>query len=211
MGSDTSNGGMHVSPENITTGSPQEGMRTLVPGRRGHGFRVHTARQPRFESLDAPAMSHLPLFMGAGNVPSVRSKRAREAYRSHSRAPRSSTAGRHRSSRPQFPPAPNPERNYPCNRTPSPTRSTGHGAPGAVACLRLRQNQTSRPTLSLDTNAAVAPMYEHVRAARGESAGEALRAVRRGVRVGGVILRSAGCTLRSKTERHDLRSWGCEG
>jgi hypothetical protein len=60
-------------------------------------------------------------------------------------------------------------------------------------------------------NAAVATMRGHVRAARGESAGDALRAVRREVRVGGVILRPPGRTIRSKIERQDLRRRGCEG
>ena len=95
-GSDTSPNGMHDSPGNITGGSPQEGMRRLLPVRRGLEFRVHTTRQ---ESLDAPAVARRLLPMDAGNVPSVRSKRARVAYCSHP-TPRSSTPGRHHSARP---------------------------------------------------------------------------------------------------------------
>ena len=157
-GGDTSLSGTHDSFKNRTTGSSQEGMRRLVPGRRGHGFRVRTARHLRHESLDAPAVTRLLLYINAGNVRSVRSKRARTAYRSRSSAPRSSTSVRHRTCCPPLvvprtlPPPANrrcTSKNRPCNRTPPPTCSIGDGAPGTDACLRLRQNQTSRPTLSL--------------------------------------------------------------
>ena len=138
-GSVTSPTEMHDSPGNRTGGSPQKGIRRLVPGRRGHGF--NKTRQPRHELLDAPSVVRPLLHMSAGNVPSVRSKRAREAHHSHS-PPRSSTPGRHRSSRP--PPtfsrytmtcsrACNPVYTNPgpCTRTRTPKGSTGHGAPGA--------------------------------------------------------------------------------
>ena len=85
----------------------------------------------------------------------------------------------------------------------------GHLVHVHVSCL-----SETRPADSLSAyaaNAAVAPMRGHMREARGESAGDALRSLRREVRVGGVILRSAGCTIRSKTERQDLRRRGCEG
>jgi len=59
----------------------QEGMRGLETGRRGHGFRIRAARLPRQAPLDAPAVARPRIHMGAGNVPSVRSKRAREVYR----------------------------------------------------------------------------------------------------------------------------------
>ena len=51
------------------------------PGRRGDGFRVNTPRQPRHESLDAPAATRLLPNTDAGDVPSGRSKRTREPYR----------------------------------------------------------------------------------------------------------------------------------
>jgi len=134
-GSDTSPTGMHDSSEKRTGPYQQEGMRSLGPGRRGHGFRVNTTRQPRHETRDAPAVIFPLLYMGAGNVPSVQSKGAQEGYRrSHSALPRSSTPARDRTRRPSptF-------RRYTTHRSPAPhlNRSTGHGVPGAGACLRL--------------------------------------------------------------------------
>ena len=182
-GSDTSSIGMHVSPVNRTGGSPQEGMRRLVSGRRGHGFRVHTTRQ---ESLDAPAVACRLLSMNAGNVSSLRGKQAREAYGSHS-TPRSSTPGRHHSARP--PPTLPGGGARPCSRTPTPNQPgcTDHGAPGAGACLRLQQ---TRPA---------------------DCAGDALRGLGREVGVEGVILRPTGCTPPLETERVDRHRRGCEG
>jgi hypothetical protein len=179
-GSDTSPTGMHASPEKITGGSPQEGMRRLLPVRRGLEFRVHTTRQ---ESLDAPAVARRLLPMDAGNVPSVRSKGTREAYRSHP-TPRSSTPGRHHSGRP---PSSTPRSISPCSRTGTPKDCTGHGAPGAGACRRLQQ---TRPA---------------------DRAGDALRGLGREVGVEGVILRPTGCTPPLETERVDRHRRGCEG
>ena len=109
----------------------------------GHGFRVQTPLQSQQESLDAPAVAHPPLYRGAGNVPRMRSNRARETYRRHS-TPRSSTPDRDRKC---HPPPTNPARTYPpCTCTRPPSHSTGRGAPGAGACPRLHQ---TRPADSL--------------------------------------------------------------
>ena len=80
-GSDTSPIGMHDSPEKRTGPSEQSGRRGSGAGRRGHGFRVNTTRQPRHEFLEATAVVRPLMYMGAGNVPSVRRKWAREGYR----------------------------------------------------------------------------------------------------------------------------------
>ena len=60
-GNDTSPFGMHDSPGNGTGGLSQARMRGLAPGRRRHGLRTRTARQPRHESLDPPAVARLLL------------------------------------------------------------------------------------------------------------------------------------------------------
>ena len=148
-GSDTSPSAMHDSPGNRTGPPTQEGMRGLVPGRWGHGFRIHTTRHPRHELIDAPAVVHLLLCMGAGNVPSVRNKGALEVHRNT--VPRSSTPVRYRTRGPQ--PA-FPRHTTPCSRTPisstqcTPEGSIGHGEPGAGACLRLQQIRPTDPLLA---------------------------------------------------------------
>ena len=134
---------MHDSPENRTGRSPQEGMRRLLPERMGHGFRMHTTRHLRHELLDAPAAARPLLYAGAGNVPSVRSKGALEAHRSHHpAAPHNSTRGWHRTSR--SPPM-IPRYTTPCSLALPSKCSTGHGAPGAGACLRLQQTRPADP------------------------------------------------------------------
>ena len=58
---------------------------------------------------------------------------------------------------------------------------------------------------------AVALMRGRMRAARGDSAGNALRGLRREVGVEGVIHRPAGCTIPPGTERVLGRRGGLEG
>jgi hypothetical protein len=87
-------------------------------------------------------------------------------------------------------------------------------AMGHLARMRVSGFGKTRPADPLSdqaANAAVVPMRGHVREARGESAGDALRSLGREVRVGGVILRSAGRKIRSEIERQDLCRRGCEG
>ena len=150
---------MHDSSGNRTGGSSQLGRRGVMPGMRRHGFRVHKPRQPRHEFLDAPAVARPLLYVGAGNVPSMRGKRVREAYRSHS-IPRRSISGRNRNSRH---PRSIPFRTRPCNGTRPHIRSTGHGAPGAGACLRLQHTRQQTHTRLC---VAVTPMRGNLRAAR---------------------------------------------
>ena len=140
-GSDTLPTGMHDSPGRSTGGSSQEGMRRLLsPGIRGLAFRVYTTRQ---ESRGAPAVARRLLSMDAGNVPSMRSKRAREAHcRVWKPAPRSSTPVRHHTGRP---PPTTPGHTTPSRCSRDPKGSTGHGAPGAGACLRLQPTRHADP------------------------------------------------------------------
>jgi hypothetical protein len=166
------------------------------PGRRGHGFRIHTTRQPRHESLDAPAVVHRPLYEDACNVPSVRSKRDWEDYRSHS-PPRSSIPVWYRTRRPL---PTNPARTRPCTRTLPPKGSTAHGAPDGVhpsGFSKPDQQTHSQPRAHY---VAVALMCGQRRTASGHSAGDALRALRREVGGRGMIHRPPGCTIRSKRE-----------
>jgi len=142
--SDTSPTGMHDSFEKRTGGLSQEGMRRLMPGRRGNGFRIHTTRQPRHASPDAPVVAYRPLYEDDSNAPRMRRKRAWEDYRSHS-TPRSSTPVRNRTRRP--PPA-NSESTRPCTRTLPPKGSTGRGAPIVGLCLRLQQTRPADPFLA---------------------------------------------------------------
>jgi len=140
-GRDTSPTGMHDSPERSTGGSSQEGMRRfLSPGMSGLAFRVYTTRQ---ESLGAPAVARRLLSMDAGNVPSMRSKRERGAHRRVWKpAPRSSTPVRHHTG---CPPPTTPGHTTPSRCSRDPKGSTGHGAPGAGACLRLQPTRHADP------------------------------------------------------------------
>ena len=71
-GGDTSPNGMHDSPRKRTGPPLQEGMRGLmIPGRKGLGMRVHTTRQARHESLDAPAEARPLMYAGAQSEPRV--------------------------------------------------------------------------------------------------------------------------------------------
>ena len=163
-------------------------MRRLVPGSRGHGFRVHTTRQPHHESLDAPAMTRLPLYVDAGNVPSVQSKRARGAYRRYRSHPRSSNPALDDRSGPPPPTnlVGNTDRQHPpCSRTPSPRGSTGDGVPGVGEYIMLQQSRPADPLASRCNRDVLAPMRGHMRTARGASAGDALRGLQREVEVGG--------------------------
>ena len=144
-GGDTSPISMHDSPGNRTRGLSQKGMRGLVlPGRRELGLRVRKKSQAHHESLDALAVAHPLLYVGAGNVPSVLSQGTREAYRSRVGKPalRSSNPVRHRTSRFQ---TAIPRCNPPCSRAPPTNCSTVHGAPSAGACRRLQQTRPKDP------------------------------------------------------------------
>ena len=171
-------------------------------------MRVHTTRHPRHESLDAPAVARPLLYSSAGNEPSVRGKPAQEAYRSHPPSPHSSTPGRSRTYRPQHSILGSILKS---TRAPTQIRSTNHGPPGAGTCLRLQQTRPadthSQPR---QHSGAVAPMRGHMQAARGHSAGNALRGLRREVGGEGVIHRPAGCTIPTDTERETASSSGCE-
>ena len=112
---------------------------------------VVSGRPGRREGMGSGSTEHAshavarPLcFMGAGNVPNVRGKMAREAYRRHRShsPPRSSTAGRDHSFclPPTF-----PTRTRPGMRTRTPIRSTRHGAPGAGTHLRVQQTRPADP------------------------------------------------------------------
>jgi hypothetical protein len=151
----------------VASAPAQEGMQTSEPGRRGHGFRIRTARQPRHEALDAPAVARPLMHMGAGNMPSVRKKRAREGHTAVGRVavvervtvigreghrrreghcshspPRSSSPVRYGIRSPQPGMILGIGRR---SRAHAPKGSTGHGAPGAGACLRLHQTRSADP------------------------------------------------------------------
>jgi hypothetical protein len=95
---------------------------------------------------------------------------AREAYRSHSGSPRSSTPGTYRTRR--SPPTIPAHTRETRTRTLPPSHSTGRGAPGAGACPRLQQTRPAHPISAPRQGNKLAPMVD--------SAGNALKGLQRG-------------------------------
>jgi hypothetical protein len=182
----------------------QEGIRRLMPGRRGHGLRIHTTRQPRHASR--LRLIHHYMRMLA----TCPARGASGHGRLTAGTPLLAVAI-------QFGIAlviPHPRIRH------APSRARVH-APRRAALLmghlsgcvsHALAKQTRRPTLSVGTTMLLCTKTRrNMQASRRDSASGECRGLRMEVGVEGVIRRLQGNTTPPEAERAVLRILGCEG